>query len=91
MSYLISVTVIQQLLQLDWQYYSSKIPSPWRRAIIAPITPSAENDARIPLNYRGISLICCTANIYSSVLNVRILVSIFLDDGDRLVDEQNGF
>ena len=68
---------------------SGKIPELWRRAIIAPIPKSDQNDPRIPLNYRGISLICCSAKLYNALLNTRI--ESYLNANNKLVDEQNGF
>ena len=46
-------------------------------------------DNRIPLNYRGISLICTTAKLYSSVLNTRI--ESFCTSENKIADEQNRF
>jgi hypothetical protein len=68
---------------------SGKVPSLWLKSIISPIEKNRENDPRIPLNYRGISLICCTAKIYSGLLNKRVVD--YLDDKQIISDEQNGF
>ncbi len=48
-----------------------------------------EKDKRIPLNYRGISLLSCAAKIYSSILCERVLN--FFELNTTLVEEQNGF
>ena len=65
------------------------VPDTWTKSIIKPISKSAESDPRIPLNYRGISLISCVAKVFSSVLNKRIVT--FLDENHILPEEQNGF
>ena len=57
--------------------------------MISPILKDSKFDRRVPLNYRGISLLCCSAKLYSSVLNTRI--QKYLDDNNLLADEQNGF
>ena len=68
---------------------SGKIPSVWTKAIISPIPKSSTSDSRIPMNYRGISLISCVAKIYSSILNAKVLD--VLEEEELIVDEQNGF
>ena len=68
---------------------SGLIPSIWRKAIITPIPKDSTKDPRIPLNYRGISLLCAVRKLYSSVLNARLLP--YLENNGLLVDEQNGF
>ena len=65
------------------------IPSIWRKAIITPIPKDNTKDQRIPLNYRGNSLLSTVSKLYSSVLNNRLLP--FLENNGLLVDEQNGF
>jgi exonuclease III len=81
------VVILHALFQLCFD--TGKIPRIWRRAIIKPLPKSSENDPRIPLNYRGISLLSCTAKIFTSILNSRIVN--FLTEQDVLADEQNGF
>ena len=49
------------------------LPSIWRKAMITPIPKDASKDKRIPLNYRGISLLSVVSKLYSSVLNNRLL------------------
>ena len=68
---------------------SGKIPSVWTKAIISPIPKLSILDSRIPMNYRGISLISCVAKIYSSILNARVLD--VLEEEELIVDEQNEF
>ena len=52
---------------------SSKIPNIWTRAIIVPIPKSTIQKVHTPLNYRGLSLLCTTAKLYTSFLNKRLL------------------
>jgi hypothetical protein len=57
--------------------------------MIAPISKDITKDKRIPLNYRGISLLSVVSKLYSAVLNNRLWKH--LEDQELLVDEQNGF
>lgn len=61
----------------------------WRRAIISQNLKDKSPDRRIRLNYRGISLQCVAAKVYSSVPNSRL--TAYLEDNEPLVDERNGF
>ena len=61
----------------------------WTNAIIFPILKDISTDRSIPLNYRGISLLSSIAMLYRALLNNRLVT--FLDDENKLVDEQNGF
>ncbi len=70
-------------------YDFGMIPSERTKAIICPIPKSSTNDPRVPLNYRGLSILNCMYKMYSSVLNNRVL-SYFEDNG-ILHEEQNGF
>ena len=65
------------------------VPQMWANAIISPVLKSASKDPCQPLNYRGISLLCCASKIYSSVLNNRL--TKHADTNNQLVEEQNGF
>ena len=67
----------------------SIVPSVWYKSIIKPIPKSSKNDPRIPLNYRGISLLSTVYKLYSSILNARL--TEYLETEEYLVDEQNGF
>ena len=62
-----------------------KIPYIGRNTIILPITKESTKDPRVPLNYRGISLLSCISKLYSSFLNNRLLSYLEANDG------QNGF
>ncbi len=68
---------------------SSKIPSIWTQSVISPIPKNRTSDPRVPLNYRGISLLSCVYKVYSSILNSRLIK--FLENNDIIHDEQNGF
>ena len=81
------IEVLRNLFQLIFD--SSIIPSVWRRAIICPILKDSNSDNRIPLNYRGISLLSCVSKLYTSFLNKRL--TNYLEDNNLLADEQNGF
>ena len=63
-------------------------PTEWYDSHIKPIRKK-DKDPRDPLNNRCISIICCVAKIYSSIINQRL--SKYLEDNDLLVEEQNGF
>ena len=65
------------------------VPDQWLRAIILPVPKSNMLDRYVPLNYRGISLLCTCAKLYSSVLNQRL--TRHLEEKKILADEQNGF
>ena len=65
------------------------LPNVWNKALIKPIPKSSTIDPRIPLEYRGISLISTVYKLYSSLLNSR-LTSV-LEQQDLIADEQNGF
>ena len=81
------INVLHRLFNACFQ--SGKIPSLWLQAIISPIPKSSSKDARVPLNYRGISLLSTLSKIYTSLLNIRLMK--FLDKNNILADEQNGF
>ena len=70
-------------------FSSGLTPEIWCKALIKPIPKGGTSDKRIPLNYRGISLLPTISKIYSSILNERLLS--FLEDHDLISDTQNGF
>ena len=57
--------------------------------IINPIPKSSSTDPKDPLSYRGIALASAMYKIYCNVLNSRL--SKWVEENDKLVDEQNGF
>ncbi len=65
------------------------VPSLWLKSIIVPVPNSSNKDPNVPLNYIGINLHSCIYNIYSGIINTRIVK--YLDDLDRFVNEQAGF
>ena len=69
-------------------FQSGHNPADWDYSDIVPI-PKKDNDARDPLQNRCITIICCVAKIYSSILNKR--VQKYLETNNILVEEQNGF
>ena len=69
-------------------FLSGLNPTDWDFSDIKPI-PKKDKDPRDPLQNRCISIMCCVAKIYSSVLNARI--QKYLEENKILVDEQNGF
>ncbi len=81
------VGALHALFQLCFD--SGKVPSLWTQSVINPIPKNKTNDPRVPLNYRGISLLSCIYKIYSAILNNRL--TKHLDDNSLIHDEQNGF
>ena len=81
------IEILTKLFQLCFD--NRTIPQVWLKALIIPIPKSFNNDPRVPLNYRGFSLLNCICKIYSSVLNDRIRK--YLEQNQLLADEQNGF
>ena len=65
------------------------VPSLWSKSIIKPIPKNTQNEPRVPLNYRGISLIPIMCKLYTNILNKRIIE--YLDINNLTEDEQNGF
>ena len=83
----ISKEILHELFQKYFIY--GLRPSAFCKATINPIPKNAANDPRVPLNYRGISLLSCVGKLYSAVLNVRL--TRFLEGNSKVVEEQNGF
>ncbi len=65
------------------------IPHTWVRGIINPIPKSASSDPRVPLNYRGISLLPVISKLFTALIASR--VTDFLEANNILANEQNGF
>ncbi len=70
-------------------FTSGLIPSVWKKALIKPIPKGSKYDPRVPLNYRGISLLPTMYKLYTSLLNIRMVT--WLEDNNLFVEEQNGF
>lgn len=69
-------------------FVSGQNPSDWDFSDIIPI-PKKDKDARDPLQNRCITIVCCVAKIYSSILNKRL--QNYLETNNILAEEQNGF
>ena len=69
-------------------FLSGLNPSDWDFSDIVPI-PKKDKDARDPLQNRCITIVCCVAKIYSSILNKRL--QKYLETNKILAEEQNGF
>ena len=65
------------------------VPTDWQKGVIQPVPKGSSDDARVPNNYRGITLISVPCKIYCSILNSRL--SSWLEANNILVEEQNGF
>ena len=87
LKYPIIIETLHNTFQLVFD--TSIIPSVWRKAIICPILKDYSTDPRVPMNYRGVSLLSCISKLYSAFINKRL--SCYLGDSDLLADEQNGF
>ena len=83
----VTIIALHKFFNLVFDY--SIVPSLWLKSLILPIPKSGSDDPCDPMNYRGISLICCIAKIYGNILNKRLLT--YLDAKQLLVEEQNGF
>ena len=83
----IIIDVLHSLFNLCFD--TGILPSVWRKAMISPVPKDSTKDKRVPLNYRGISLLSVIGKMYSSVLNNRLLT--YLENNRSLADEQNGF
>ena len=69
-------------------FLSGVNPTDWDFSDIVPI-PKKDKDARDPLQNRCITIVCCVAKIYSSILNKRL--QKYLETNKILAEEQNGF
>ena len=73
---------------LNLCFLSGLNPFDWYFSDIKPI-PKPEKDPRDPLQNRCITILCCVAKLYSSILNKRL--QNYLESNKILVGEQNGF
>ena len=69
-------------------FVSGVNPSDWYFSNIIPI-PKPDKDHRDPLQNRCITILCCVAKVYSSILNRRL--QTYLETNNILAREQNGF
>ena len=72
----------------DLCFRSGYNPTDWDLSDIIPI-PKKDKDARDPLQNRCITIVCCVAKIYSSILNKRL--QRYLENNNIFAEEQNGF
>ncbi len=77
------IGALHALFQLCFD--SGKVLAIWTKSIISPIPKNRTNDPRVPLNYRGISLLSCVYKLYSATLNTRLVKH--LEDNHVLSDE----
>ena len=70
-------------------FENHKVPEIWVQALIYPIPKSPTNDPRVPLNYRGISLLSVISKLYTAALNARL--NNYTETNGYIVNEQNGF
>ena len=68
-------------------FISGLSPSEWDNSNIKPI-PKNDKDLRDPLQNRCITIMCCVAKLYSSILNRRL--QKYLEQNKIIVEEQNG-
>ena len=73
----------------DKLYEYGLTPSVWNMAIIRPIPKNSLVDARLPLEYRGISLLSTIYKLYTGILNNRIVK--VAESNNIYAEEQNGF
>ena len=69
-------------------FQSGLNPTNWDFSDIVTI-PKKDKEARDPLQNRCITIVCCVAKIYSSILNKRL--QKYLESNNILAEEQNGF
>ncbi len=82
-----SINILTLLFNKIFDYQI--IPSVWKVGIIKPIPKSSLVDPRMPLQYRGISLISTVYKVFSNVMNTRIVK--VAEENHIFCDEQNGF
>ena len=83
----IVISLLHSLLNLCLD--TGIVPTAWEKALISPIPKGTSKDKRMPLNYRGISLISVVSKLYSNVLNNRLMK--YLENENIFADEQDGF
>jgi hypothetical protein len=81
------IASLKELFQLIFD--TGIIPSIWRKSSICPILKDPLSDPRIPLHYRGVSLLSCVSKLYTGFINKRL--TRYMDENEILEDEQNGF
>lgn len=82
-----SVNILAALFNAIFE--SNTVPSKWKKALLKPIPKASTIDPRLPLEYRGISILSTVYKLFSSLLNLRLMQ--FAERNGLLHDEQNGF
>ena len=73
--------IFNEIVRLEY------FPERWNKALMVPFFKSGEvND---PVNYRGITLLCCVGKLFAAVLNRRL--SIWIEENGYLSIYQAGF
>jgi len=83
----VSVTILKKLFSKLFLFHI--VPTIWRKAIVKPIPKNSTIDPRLPLQYRGISLLSTVYKLYAGILNNRLVT--YLEDNNIYAEEQNGF
>ena len=68
---------------------SCTVPGYWKYGIIMPIPKPSMIDARVPLQYRGITLLSTLYKLFTAILNKRLMSAAECQNIYK--DEQNGF
>lgn len=82
-----AITLLHELF--NYCFVHNVIPEMWKYGIINPIPKAGNQDPRVPLNYRGITLTSCIYKLFCCILNNRI--TEWADVNNIIADEQNGF
>ncbi len=85
-----NTTAIRTLTSLFNHCYKHHfVPDSWKQGVISSIPKGNTSDLRIPLSYRGISLLSVVGKLYTAGLSNRL--SKHLENNNLLITEQNGF
>jgi len=74
---------------LEFIFENEITPSIWKTSIIKPIPKTSLSDPRVPLQYRGISLLSTVYKLFTAIINRRL--QSVIEQNNMLVEEQNGF
>ena len=74
---------------MDLECSPHRVPEIWVQALIYPIPKPPTNDPRVPLNYRGISLLSVISKLYTAALNASL--NNYTVTNGYIINEQNGF
>ena len=83
-------TALEALVKLfNYCLVNNCIPTTWSKGMINPIPKNASSDPRVPLNYRGISLLPVVSKLYTGL--IANIISVYMEANNLLANEQNGF